>query len=101
MHVHLEEESPTKYVEEFTQNDADVAFNSIGFAKSTLMAGFTTVRDLGGSGVNVALRNAINQGKVVGPRILTAEKALASTGGHADPTNGYRKDLMGNPGPKE
>jgi imidazolonepropionase-like amidohydrolase len=62
MHVHLEEEtSPTKYVEEFTQNDADVAFNSIGF-KSTLMAGFTTVRDLGGSGVNVALRNAINQG---------------------------------------
>jgi hypothetical protein len=48
--------SPTKYVEEFTQNDADVAFNSIGFAKSTLMAGFTTVRDLGGSGVNVALR---------------------------------------------
>jgi imidazolonepropionase-like amidohydrolase len=57
------------------------------------MAGFTTVRDLGGSGVNVALRNAINQGKVVGPR-MTAEKALASTGGHADPTNGYRKDLM-------
>ncbi|MFB0911551.1 MAG: amidohydrolase family protein, partial [Flavobacterium sp.] len=57
MHVHLEEEtSPTKYVEEFTQNDADVAFNSIGFAKSTLMAGFTTVRDLGGSGVNVALK---------------------------------------------
>jgi imidazolonepropionase-like amidohydrolase len=68
MHVHLEEEtSPTKYVEEFTQNDADVAFNSIGFAKK-LMAGFTTVRDLGGSGVNVALRNAINQGKV-GPNI--------------------------------
>ena len=102
MHVHLEEEtSPTRYVEEFTQNDADIAFNAIGFAKSTLMAGFTTVRDLGGSGINVSLRNAINQGKVVGPRILTAEKALASTGGHADPTNGYRKDLMGNPGPKE
>ncbi|MBG6062285.1 imidazolonepropionase-like amidohydrolase [Flavobacterium sp. CG_9.1] len=102
MHVHLEEEtSPTRYVEEFTQNDADVAFNSLGFAKSTLMAGFTTVRDLGGSGINVSLRNAINQGKVVGPRVLTAEKALASTGGHADPTNGYRKDLMGSPGPKE
>ena len=102
MHVHLEEEtSPTRYVEEFTQNDADVAFNSIGFAKTTLMAGFTTVRDLGGSGINVSLRNAINQGKVVGPRVLTAEKALASTGGHADPTNGYRKDLMGSPGPKE
>jgi imidazolonepropionase-like amidohydrolase len=65
------------------------------------MAGFTTVRDLGGSGVNVSLRNAINSGKVIGPRIFTVEKSIASTGGHADPTNGYRKDLMGNPGPKE
>jgi imidazolonepropionase-like amidohydrolase len=59
MHVHLEETSPTKYVEEFTQNDADVAFNSIGFAK-TLMAG---LQRYDGSGVNVSLRNAINQGK--------------------------------------
>ncbi|MDN3677593.1 amidohydrolase family protein [Flavobacterium paronense] len=102
MHVHLEEESsPTHYIEEFTLNDADIAFNAEVFAKHTLMAGFTTVRDLGGSGVNVSLRNAINAGKVIGPRIFTAEKALASTGGHADPTNGYRKDLMGNPGPKD
>ncbi|MBC5842012.1 amidohydrolase family protein [Flavobacterium sp. F-380] len=102
MHVHVEEEtSPTHYGDEFTLNDADIAFNSIGYAKTTLMAGFTTVRDLGGTGINVSLRNAINKGKVVGPRILTAEKALASTGGHADPTNGYRKDLMGNPGPNE
>jgi imidazolonepropionase-like amidohydrolase len=102
MHVHMEEEtSPTHYADEFTLNEADVAFNAIGYAKSTLMAGFTTVRDLGGTGINVSLRNAINQGKVIGPRVLTAEKALASTGGHADPTNGYRKDLMGNPGPKE
>ena len=102
MHVHLEEESsPTHYIEEFTLNDADVAFNAEVFAIHTLMAGFTTVRDLGGTGVNVSLRNAINAGKVIGPRIFTAEKALASTGGHADPSNGYRKDLMGNPGPKE
>jgi len=102
MHVHVEEEtSPTHYADEFTLNDADIAFNSIGYAKTTLMAGFTTVRDLGGSGINVSLRNAINQGKVVGPRILTAEKALASTGGHADPTDGYRKDLLGSPGPAE
>ena len=102
MHVHVEEEtSPTHYADEFTLNDADIAFNAIGYAKSTLMAGFTTVRDLGGTGINVSLRNAINQGKVVGPRVLTAEKSLASTGGHADPTNGYRKSLMGNPGPTE
>ena len=102
MHVHLEEESsPTHYIEEFTLNDADIAFNAEVFASHTLMAGFTTVRDLGGSGVNVSLRNAINAGKVIGPRIFTAEKALASTGGHADPTNGYKKELMGDPGPKD
>ena len=102
MHVHLEgETSPTAYLEEFTLNDADIAYDAEVFGKTTLMAGFTTVRDLGGTGVNVSLRNAINAGKVIGPRIFTAEKSLASTGGHADPTNGYRKDLMGNPGPKE
>lgn len=65
------------------------------------MAGFTTVRDLGGSGVNTSLRNAINQGLVEGPRILSAGKAIGTTGGHADPTNGYRKELMGDPGPNE
>jgi imidazolonepropionase-like amidohydrolase len=65
------------------------------------MAGFTTVRDLGGTGVNVALRNAINKRLVVGPRIYTSGKSIATTGGHADPTNGYRKNLMGDPGPAE
>jgi len=68
-------------------------------ARVTLMAGFTTVRDLGGSGVNIALRNAVNRGLVKGPHIYTAGKAIATTGGHADPTNGFRKDLMGDPGP--
>jgi imidazolonepropionase-like amidohydrolase len=57
------------------------------------------VRDLGGSGVNVSLRNAVNKGLIVGPRIYTAGKTIATTGGHADPTNGYRKSLMGDPGP--
>jgi imidazolonepropionase-like amidohydrolase len=65
------------------------------------MAGFTTVRDLGGSGVNISLRNAVASGMVQGPRIITAGKSIATTGGHADPTNGYRKDLMGDPGPKD
>ena len=102
MHVHLESETnKDQALQRFTLNDADVAFRSTVFARKTLMAGFTTVRDLGGSGVNIALRNAINQGTVVGPRILTAGKSIATTGGHADPTNGYRKDMMGDPGPKE
>ncbi|MAY51828.1 MAG: amidohydrolase [Flavobacteriaceae bacterium] len=102
MHVHIESEtSPDNYVKPFTLNEADVAFNAADIAKRTLMAGFTTVRDLGGSGVNVALRNAIAKGKVPGPRIYTAEKAIATTGGHADPTNGRKKELMGDPGPAE
>lgn len=102
MHVHIEgESSPTRYVERFTKNDVDVAFQSTVYAKRTLMAGFTTVRDLGGSGVNIAIKNAINRGVVVGPRIFTSGKAIGTTGGHADPTNGMRKELMGDPGPKE
>ena len=102
MHVHIEHETnPKRYLQKYTLNDADVAFSSLGFAKATLNAGFTTVRDLGGSGVNISLRNAINLGKVDGPRIFTAGKSIATTGGHADPTNGSRKELMGDPGPKE
>ncbi|MGZ5220515.1 MAG: amidohydrolase family protein [Chitinophagaceae bacterium] len=102
MHVHLEQETKKGNVaDRFILNPTDVAFESIKYANVTLMAGFTTVRDLGGSGVNVSLRNAINKGWVMGPRIYTAGKSIATTGGHADPTNGYRKDLMGDPGPKE
>ncbi len=101
MHVHLEHEtSPTRYMENFTLNPADYAYHSVVFAERTLMIGFTTVRDLGGSGVNISLRNAIAKGLIKGPRVFTAGKSIATTGGHADPTNGYRKDLMGNPGPE-
>lgn len=99
-HVHLETEtSPNRYMEGFTYNPADYAFQSVVFAERTLMIGFTTVRDLGGTGVNISLRNAINKKLVKGPRVITAGKSIATTGGHADPTNGYRKDLMGDPGP--
>ncbi|WP_207511992.1 metal-dependent hydrolase family protein [Longitalea luteola] len=99
-HVHVEHEtSPTRYQETFTYNPADYAFQSVLFAERTLMAGFTTVRDLGGSGVNISLRNAIDKKWIKGPRVYTAGKSIATTGGHADPTNGYRRDLMGDPGP--
>lgn len=102
MHVHMEEEiTPNRYLERFTLNPPDLAFRSIPIAEKTLMSGFTTVRDLGGSGVNISLRNAINAGNVRGPRIFTAGKGIGTTGGHADPTNGWRKDLMGDPGPAE
>jgi imidazolonepropionase-like amidohydrolase len=99
-HVHLEHETnPNAYLQAFTYNPADYAFMSVVFSERTLMAGFTTVRDLGGTGVNISLRNAINKNLIKGPRIYTAGKSIATTGGHADPTNGYRKDLMDDPGP--
>ena len=102
MHVHLEGETKRGGVaDRFTMNPQDIAFESVKYANITLMGGFTTVRDLGGSGVNVSLRNAINKGFITGPRIYTAGKSIATTGGHADPTNGYRKNLMGDPGPNE
>lgn len=102
MHVHIESQSsPGSQLEKYTLNEADIAYNAQMYAERTLMAGFTTVRDLGGSGVNVALRKAINAGKVIGPRIYTAEKTIATTGGHGDPTNGASMHLSGDPGPKE
>ncbi|RZK41556.1 MAG: amidohydrolase family protein [Pedobacter sp.] len=101
-HVHITSETKKGNTGEvFTLNPADIAFESLKYAHVTLLSGFTTVRDLGGNGVNISLRNAINKRSVVGPRILTAGKSIATTGGHADPTNSYRKDLMGNPGPNE
>ncbi|WMN07191.1 amidohydrolase family protein [Marivirga arenosa] len=102
MHVHIESETAKDgYIKRFTLNEADIAFQSVVYAKKTLMAGFTSVRDLGGTGVNSSLRDAINKGYVDGPTIYSAGKSIATTGGHADPTNGYKSDLMGNPGPAE
>lgn len=100
-HTHLTDEtSPTKYVDQFHWNIADYAVRSTVYARRTLLAGFTTVRNLGdNANESVALRNAINAGILPGPRIFTAGKAMGSTGGHADPTDGYRADLAGDPGP--
>ena len=101
MHVHLSGESnPKKYMDRFTMNLDDYAYQSIPYAEKTLMAGFTTVRDLGGP-INTSLKKAIEKGQVIGPRIFSAGKALATTGGHADPTNGMSFVLAGDPGPKQ
>ena len=99
-HTHLSHEtSPTGYTDVFHWNTADYAVRSTVYARRTLLAGFTTVRNLG-DGVNeiASLRNAINAGILVGPRIYTAGRPIGSTGGHADPTDGYRDDLAGDPG---
>jgi imidazolonepropionase-like amidohydrolase len=100
LHVHLDGQlSPAFFIEGVQFNPADRAVRAVANGQKTLMAGFTSVRDLGaGPGVSVALRNAINRGIVAGPRIQAAG-FITSTGGHGDPTNGLRADLMGNPGP--
>jgi imidazolonepropionase-like amidohydrolase len=102
-HTHLTgETSRSGYVDKFHWNIADYAIRSTVYARRTLLAGFTTVRNLGDmANESVALRNAINAGIVPGPRIYTAGKAMGTTGGHADPTNGYRSDLVGDPGPTD
>jgi len=100
-HTHLSSESsPTQYADEFHWNLADHVVRSTIYARRTLLAGFTTVRNLGDQqNETVALRNAINGGLIAGPRIFTAGVPMGSTGGHADPTDGYRYDLAGDPGP--
>lgn len=109
MHVHIMGETPAKpnpdrYTEVFRKNEADFVLRATQYAKKTLHAGFTTVRDLGGGSVSLSLRDAINAGYVEGPRIYAAGTAIATTGGHGDPTNGFNNEftrLKGEPGPKE
>jgi imidazolonepropionase-like amidohydrolase len=94
-HTHLTgQTSRSQYVDKFHWNVADYAIRSTVYARRTLLAGFTTVRNLGdGQNESAALRDAINAGIVPGPRIYTAGKAIGSTGGHADPTNGFNLEL--------
>lgn len=103
MHVHLTGEySADSRLRPFITNEADYAFQSAKFARRTLNAGFTTVRNVGdGFNVTVALKKAIQRGDVAGPNIITAAKGLSSTGGHGDPTNGWAGHLMGDPGPRD
>ncbi|MEP6391463.1 MAG: amidohydrolase family protein [Halioglobus sp.] len=105
MHVHLDGEldPPASYSEDYFMNSADIALRATVYARRTLEAGFTSVRDLGTSDIAalLGLRDAINKGYVEGPRIFAAGKSIATTGGHADPTNGIRYDLRGDPGPED
>ncbi|HEY8780073.1 MAG TPA: amidohydrolase family protein [Mucilaginibacter sp.] len=94
-HVHLENQfSKNTLLEGFTLTDADIAYHAAVYAKRTLMAGFTTVRDLGGTGVNISLRKAVQQGLVEGPRIITAGRAISASGGHMDNSVGFRDDAF-------
>ena len=104
LHVHVGSESnPNSYSEGFRLDDVDFALRATQYVRRTIEAGFTTVRDLGGE-IAPNLRDAINAGTIPGPRIFAAGKSIATTGGHADPTNGLNTrfaSLVGPPGPTE
>lgn len=106
MHVHLSgEQNKDSYSEGFRLSGTDFALRGTAYAERTLVAGFTSVRDLGSAdGVAISLRNAINQGWIKGPRMFAAGKAIGTTGGHADPTNGINPKLtqaLGYPQPED
>lgn len=94
-HVHLTgQQNPNGRLEEVTQSNAEQAFVGARYARRTLMAGFTTVADLGGTNEAVfALRDAIRRGDVPGPRVIASGQSVSVHGGHGD-INGYREDVM-------
>lgn len=100
-HVHLSTEFTADIrLRMLQESDADRAFRALENAHKTLLAGFTTVRDVGSSGDAVfALRDAIDSGKVRGPRVLVSGEGITPTGGHGDDTNGFRDDLFPVPTP--
>ena len=108
MHVHLTGETAKQadaFRDALSLNPADAAYRSVAYAERTLLAGFTSVRDLGASdGLNVSLKRAIAAGHLPGPRLFTAGKSIATTGGHADPSNNLSQRFargVGTPGPME
>lgn len=94
-HVHLTgEQNPNSRLEGVTESNTDQAFAGARFARRTLMAGFTTVADLGATNESIfALRDAVRRGDVPGPRIIASGESVSIHGGHGD-VNGYRDDIM-------
>lgn len=105
-HTHMTSESTADWkkdeLDRFKKSIPQVAIEATGNARRTLLAGFTTVRDLGaGDLVDIGLRNAIDEGVVPGPRMLVAGHSISARGGHCDGTAGYRPDLLKEPGPQD
>ena len=99
-HVHLSHEySRDSRLRAVQEGEAEATVAATIFAERTLAAGFTTVRDVGSAGRAVfAVRDAIAEGKLVGPRILCSGEAITPSGGHGDGTHGYREDVFDLPG---
>ena len=102
MHVHFGGEYQSKAERPVKVERETEAILATVHAETTLNAGFTTVRQVGDSGfVSISLRDAINKGVVNGPRIFTSGKSIATTGGHADHTNGRAIDDYEYPVPED
>jgi len=101
-HVHLAQEYQPKAERDVAVESEYATLYAAANAKKTVEAGFTTVRNLGDGGMQtISLRKAIARGLLVGPRIITSGKTLATTGGHGDPTNGRSKDDYSPPSPED
>ena len=101
-HVHLAQEYQPKAERDVSMESEYATLYAAANAKKTVEAGFTTVRNLGDGGMQtISLRKAIARGLLVGPRIITSGKTLATTGGHGDPTNGRSKDDYSPPSPED
>ncbi|MEZ4363864.1 MAG: amidohydrolase family protein [Kofleriaceae bacterium] len=103
VHTHLTGEASNDWkadeLDGFKMAPAERGIRATVYAERTLLAGFTTVRDVGSSDlVDVGLRNAIDAGVILGPRMLVAVNAIGSRGGHCDPTAGYTPDTLQEPG---
>jgi imidazolonepropionase-like amidohydrolase len=98
-HTHITSEATDDWkqdeLDNFKKSVPEQALDATVHARKTLLIGFTTIRDLGSSDlIDIGLRNAIRNGKVPGPRILAAVRAIGATGGHCDPTGGYRPGIF-------
>ena len=102
MHVHFGQEYQSKAERPAKTERETSAIMAAKHALITLNAGFTTVRQVGDSGlIAISLRDLINSNQVLGPRIFTSGKSIATTGGHADHTNGISKDSYEYPAPED
>jgi imidazolonepropionase-like amidohydrolase len=99
-HTHLTHEmKPGSRLARMVSEDADAAIHAVAYARRTIEAGFTTVRNVGSGGQAIfALRDGINRGDIVGPRIFAAGHAITPTGGHGDGTHGFAEDIFEIPG---
>jgi imidazolonepropionase-like amidohydrolase len=99
LHTHLSGEiSASSFIEPVLETSVDAAYKATRHARTTVMAGFTTVRDFGGE-ITVALGRAVDRQDVVGPRVVPSRNALGITGGHCDVT-GFAPGVL-EQGPKD